>query len=151
MSEPVETDSYFLTVLRYIHQNPVKAQIATDVADYKWSSYSEYTVRGHVVNKEYALNMFSAQPNEAVERFAQLTRETNGDVCLEIPQTKVNMSDDELRQVVRRQFGIDAMNICHEIRERQDDILRKLKEVDGVSIRQIARITGLSSTRVWKV
>ena len=26
-SEPVETDPYFLAVLRYIHQNPVKAKI----------------------------------------------------------------------------------------------------------------------------
>ena len=26
-SEPVEDDAYFLTVLRYIHQNPVKARI----------------------------------------------------------------------------------------------------------------------------
>ena len=26
-SEPVEDDAYFLTVIRYIHQNPVKAEI----------------------------------------------------------------------------------------------------------------------------
>ena len=26
-SEPVETDEYFLTVLRYIHQNPIKAKL----------------------------------------------------------------------------------------------------------------------------
>jgi len=31
-SEVVETDSYFLTVLRYIHQNPLKAKIAESLA-----------------------------------------------------------------------------------------------------------------------
>jgi len=31
-SEIVETDSYFLTVLRYIHQNPLKAKTAESVA-----------------------------------------------------------------------------------------------------------------------
>ncbi len=32
-SEPVETDSYIVTVLRYIHQNPVKAGICSDPED----------------------------------------------------------------------------------------------------------------------
>ena len=32
-SEPVENDSYFLTVLRYIHQNPVKANIVKNAVD----------------------------------------------------------------------------------------------------------------------
>jgi REP element-mobilizing transposase RayT len=149
-SEVVETDSYFLTVLRYIHQNPVKAKIVNDVADYQWSSYSEYTKKREIVDTEYALHMFSDKPDEAVSHFQQFSRETNGDACLEVPKIKVNVSDDDLRQLVRQQFGIDTMKICNEMREKQNDILRVLKEVDGTNIRQIARITGLSSTRVWK-
>jgi len=39
-SEKIEDDRYLLTVLRYIHQNPIKAGIVADVAKYKWSSYS---------------------------------------------------------------------------------------------------------------
>ena len=41
-SEAVEDDSYFLTVIRYIHQNPLKAGIVKDITDYRWSSYGEY-------------------------------------------------------------------------------------------------------------
>lgn len=33
-SEPVETDEYFLTVLRYIHQNPIKAKLVDNIADH---------------------------------------------------------------------------------------------------------------------
>ena len=32
-SEPIETDEYFLTVLRYIHQNPIKAKLVDNIAD----------------------------------------------------------------------------------------------------------------------
>ena len=149
-SEAVETDSYFLTVLRYIHQNPIKAKNVSDVATYQWSSYSEYVESAKIVDKAYVLNMFSDNPNEAIGRFGQFLRETNSDVCLEIPEVKVNVSDDILRQRVRQQFGIDAIKICNEMREKQDHILRILKGIDGTNIRQIARITGLSSTRVWK-
>ena len=41
-SEPVENDSYFLTVLRYIHLNPVKAGICKTASGYKESSYNDY-------------------------------------------------------------------------------------------------------------
>ena len=37
-SEPVNDISYFTTLLRYIHQNPVKAGIVKEVKDYEYSS-----------------------------------------------------------------------------------------------------------------
>ncbi len=40
-SEVVENDKYFLIVLRYIHQNPIKAGKARNIEEYKWSSYNE--------------------------------------------------------------------------------------------------------------
>lgn len=94
--------------------------------------------------------MFSDKPDEAIGRFVQFLREANSDVCLEIPEIKVNVIDDNLRQMVRHQFGIDAIKICNEMREKKDHILRVMKGIDGANIRQIARITGLSLTRVWK-
>ena len=41
-SEVVETPGYFLGVLRYIHQNPLKAGMVQKLSDYPWSSYREY-------------------------------------------------------------------------------------------------------------
>lgn len=41
-SEPCEDFSYFLTLLRYIHQNPIKAGIAHYAEEYPWSSWNEY-------------------------------------------------------------------------------------------------------------
>lgn len=150
-SEAVETDQYFLTVLRYIHQNPIKAKIVSDAADYKWSSYGEYMQGGGMVDKEYALDMFSGKNGEeAIRRLKLFLREENNDTCLEIPDSKVNVSDENLRQTVRQQFGIDALKIGNESREKQDHILRVMKGIDGSSIRQIARVMRLSSTRVWK-
>lgn len=44
-SEAVETDTYLLTVLRYIHQNPVKAGLTKTSQEYNWSSYNDYIKR----------------------------------------------------------------------------------------------------------
>lgn len=41
-SEPIENDAYLLAVVRYIHNNPVKARMVAKPADYRWSSYCEY-------------------------------------------------------------------------------------------------------------
>ena len=40
-SEPVNDMPYFVTLLRYIHQNPTKAGIVSKVGDYDWSSWKE--------------------------------------------------------------------------------------------------------------
>ena len=34
--------AYFITLLRYIHQNPVKAGMVAEVKDYEFSSWDEY-------------------------------------------------------------------------------------------------------------
>lgn len=41
-SECIENESYYLACLRYIHLNPVKAQITSDFMKYKYSSIQEF-------------------------------------------------------------------------------------------------------------
>ena len=36
--------AYFVTLLRYIHQNPVKAGMVSEVKDYEFSSWGEYMI-----------------------------------------------------------------------------------------------------------
>lgn len=42
MSVLVESDAYFQQTSRYIHRNPVKANMVSHPVDYPWSSYSIY-------------------------------------------------------------------------------------------------------------
>ena len=41
----INDDAYFLTVLRYIHLNPCKANLVVDPTDYPWSSHGAYLGR----------------------------------------------------------------------------------------------------------
>ena len=41
-SETVNDLDYFVTLIRYIHQNPVVAGLVNQVIDYRWSSWCEY-------------------------------------------------------------------------------------------------------------
>lgn len=42
MSVLIEDDAYFIQTSRYIHRNPVKANMVAHPADYPWSSYRVY-------------------------------------------------------------------------------------------------------------
>ena len=82
-SEPVETDQYFLTVMRYIHQNPLKAGIAKKIQDYSWSSYREYNQNPEICDTAFALNMFSMEHANALRLWAKYNQGKNNDRCLE--------------------------------------------------------------------
>lgn len=141
-SEPVEDEDYFLIVLRYIHQNPVKANIVSSVDEYKWSSYKDYLKRKRI-NFELAMNLFKAYSKDPLNEFTRYNNLKNQDECLEIKTIKPK-SDDEIRETI---LYMGNFKQVHEIqqaeKEKRKEMMRQLKS-EGASIRQLQRITGLS-------
>ena len=41
-SEMIDSESYLMAAMRYVHNNPVKAKRVKDPGEYPWSSYGEY-------------------------------------------------------------------------------------------------------------
>jgi putative transposase len=62
-----EQDSYFLELSAYIHLNPVRAGIAKDPSDYRWSSYRTYVEedKTDLVDPNFLLGQFSPQKGPA--------------------------------------------------------------------------------------
>lgn len=58
----IDVDEYFLTLLRYIHMNPVKAGIAAHPSDYRWSGHRAYLGIETIpwLTTTFGLSMFSA-------------------------------------------------------------------------------------------
>lgn len=142
-SKEVETDSYFLTVLRYIHQNPYKANIVKNIADYPWSSYREYVGEPRICDIEFALNMFSSNRANAIKLFKEFNLEQNQDKCLDYDQD-VRLNDFEASNFIRSISGVKSPTEiqCFE-KEKRNEVIKKCK-VKGMSIRQIERLTGVS-------
>ena len=100
-SEAVETDGYFLTVLRYIHQNPTKARIAKEIQAYPWSSYREYTKKQEICDTQFALSLFSGDSKEALSLWEKFNQENNNEKCLEYDDgTRLN--DLEAAELIQR-------------------------------------------------
>ena len=64
----VVDDRYLLSLLRYVHQNPIGAKMCKNVADYPWSSdhcYRENHFR-EMVDIDFILNIFSKNRRDAL-------------------------------------------------------------------------------------
>ncbi len=142
-SEVVEDDAYFLTVLRYIHHNPLKAGIIKDIIDYKWSSYPEYFRESNFIETEYILKLFANEKEKALIYFISFHEKDNDDVCLEIDDKK-RITDDEAKEIIMR---ICDLKNCKDIglmdKSRKAFLIRKLKD-EGISTRQMERLTGIA-------
>lgn len=70
----VDADAYLLTLIRYIHLNPVKAGVTDDPAAYPWSSHLVYlgSVSRPWVSTGFAMNMLASDPARAVARYLEL-------------------------------------------------------------------------------
>jgi REP-associated tyrosine transposase len=79
----VDTDGYFLTLLRYIHWNPVKARLVTDPAAYRWSSHNVYLGLRPLpwVTTAFAMRMLGTTAESAHRAYVRLaSREPPGPI-----------------------------------------------------------------------
>lgn len=149
-SENVETITYFYTVPRYIHQNPIKAGLANNIFDCKWTSINEYSGRTNLVDIDFALQLFSSNRSKAIQLFTDYMQKTNDDQCLD-DYVKVRISDSEVRSLLFK-LGIPNNSTLQQMKKKKRDaIILELRELNGVSVRQIARITGISKSVVDRV
>ncbi len=138
-SEAVETEEYFLVVLRYIHQNPLKAGITKNISKYLWSSYQGYIGNSGNIDIDLALDIFSNDRTKAVELFKDYNNENNSDKCLDYTE-KVAVSDKAVMDYLR-EMGITSISqLQQQNKEQRDEVIRKAKKIEGITIRQLARI-----------
>jgi putative transposase len=141
-SEPIENDQYLLSVLRYIHQNPITAGIEQEISRYNWSSYHEYVGVPKIVDTAFVVGIFSENEKLAKENFTKYMLEISSNM-ISIEEVK-RLTDNEAREKIHRNVDMTFAEIQRLDKEKRDEIIRRLKDIDGISIRQLARITGLT-------
>lgn len=150
-SEPVEDDAYFLTVMRYIHQNPLKAGLVNNIEQYKWSSYNDYYAKAGWIDTDYVLNLFSSGDRaEARKRFGEFHKAIKEEKCLDIEE-KRKITDEAAKEIIKEAFHLTSTKDFKELASPlRKECIKVLREEHGLSIRQIERITGLNRGIILK-
>ena len=136
--------AYFTTLLRYIHQNPVKAGIVEHVKDYEYSSWCEYdgTVEPlfQICNTQTVLNRI---PLPQLEEW--INEPLPEDVyCLDIEgSSRRRPSDDQIWNLIKEKTGVTNNSAFQQLDNgTRQQIFLELKDI-GASLRQLERLTGI--------
>ena len=143
-SEPIENDSHFQTVLRYILQNPMKAGMERAPGHYRWSSYSAYAGKeDQLTDTSLAREMFASRA-EMLAFFA----EESGLCAMDMPERAAVLSDKDAEAIFREMTNCADPGGFHTldrlIQRRHFAELRKA----GLSVAQITALSGASKATV---
>ena len=143
-SENVETDQYFMTALRYILQNPLKAGLEDSLGHYRWSSYRAYEKgKGALTDTQFALDLFGGR--EALMAFLS---QNNDDAVMDEADFDRRLRGDQAKekmvQITQCESAADFRLLD---RPRQKELVIKLYH-SGLSMGQIAELTGVPKTTV---
>lgn len=132
-----------LATVRYIHNNPQKAGICRR-EEYNWSSWHEYVEKATMITPDLVLNI--AGGREAFLAFSESVDEGH---FLD-DDRKERISDAQGQEIIRTVLKLKSGTQLQKMdKEKRDTALRKLKE-EGLSVRQIERLTGINRGVVLK-
>lgn len=145
-SESVVSDAHLLSVIRYVHMNPVKAGLSQSL-HFPWSSYDEIISGSGWADSSFAMGMFNSPDEFAAFHEAQEKEFSFLDIG---SGTKRRLTDKEAQNVaVDILGGISPHSVLQMNRTERDNALARMK-CGGLSVRQIQRLTGLSVGTISK-
>lgn len=158
-SEPVEDERYLLAVIRYIHQNPVKAGIVDHAGRYKWSSHSEYveTKTNLHVDIDLILSIFASDQIKARLLFAQFMEDESAQAFLDVEESasKDLLTSQQVMDFLKNRaiiHGIEGdYRMLNSDRAIIEETIRELKMRSTLSIRRIAELLGVDRGLVQRV
>ena len=151
-SEPVNDMSYFVTLLRYIHKNPLKAGIVDEVQDYEFSSWGEYIDPNSVLfplcDTRTVLNRIPYY------ELTELVNEPLSDdvACIDMEDaSKGRPSDDQVMMLIKEKTGVTNSSAFQQLpAEIKKSVLIELKG-RRASLRQLERLTGIGKSMIYRM
>ena len=102
-SQYIDNKEYLLKCLRYIHMNPVKANIVERPEEYKYSTYNDFLKNNGIVNDKVIDKIFDDK-NNYLERFINISSE-------EIEVMDIDREQENFRVAVNKYLEKNEINI----------------------------------------
>lgn len=159
-SEVIESDSYLLCAIRYVHNNPVRANMVKAAIDYGWSSYKYYFGKEEgIVDRNFTLSLYSPETNKAIKLFKEFTLQDNKDKFID---TEDDRNDDIISTKAQCEKFIGEY--CEKYNTTLDNIInikaylpirkeliRYIRDNSKLSLRELEDILGVSKSTINRV
>ena len=145
-SEPVDNMNYFTTLLCYIHQNPVKAGIVDNVADYAYSSWREYS--GEIYSQARICHVEAVLRKIPFEELKELVYtplpENVGIIDIDDEPLRHRLSDEQVKELIKIYSHCNNATEFQRLERSIQAVFIHTFREQGASWRQLERLTGLS-------
>ena len=102
-SQYIYNKDYLLKCLKYIHMNPVKANIVDKPEEYSYSTYSNFLKKDGIINDEVIIKIFG-DVNNYLERFMNISNE-------EIEVMDIDREQENFMVAVRNYLKNNKINL----------------------------------------
>ncbi|MDP4094737.1 MAG: transposase [Bacillota bacterium] len=161
-SEIIDDDSYLLAAVRYIHNNPVKAEICRNPSDFRWSSYNLYFTKNsfmkEIIDRDFILGIFSKNTSAAKSQFKVYSKQESNENFLEYheePSIDKEIENMEDAEKFITDFLLEHQIRIEEIKLKQNKnecthLITYLKKKSSLPIREIANLLGIDRNKVQR-
>ena len=138
-SVPISSDEQLMKAVRYIHRNPAAVGVV-DLGKYAWSSYREYLGTPSVTSTELVLELFGGI--EGMKGFHEWEGAESSAAVVK-PETKHRLTDSEALKFAKQLLGIRSPSSLAAMGKAARNMGLAHLKANGLTIRQISRLTGI--------
>lgn len=99
-------ESYLLELIKYIHMNPVKAEIVKNPESHKWTSHREYLGKENEkwLKKELILNYFGKNRQKAIKQFDRYVKKRTNqrDLGLDKKRLPIILGEEGFKEKIKK-------------------------------------------------
>ncbi len=164
-SELITDDTHLLEVSKYIHNNPVKANMVKQPEEYRWSSYGGYlgNVILEFIDVGKVLDIFSNIRSKAIKEYQTYVNKIENTVeAIDIKDDYEDVEENTLyigslidaKQFLASSLGDRNLSIeeCILNTKIRNEMIKQLRKNSNLTLKEIGQILGgISESRVSRI
>jgi len=160
-----DKDAYLLSLIRYIHQNPIRSKL-TESLKYLWSSHREYIGIPELADVNFPLSLFDTHKKKAIKKYLafmdgmetkevkSMIKEETIEVAKNIGRLKIEK--EALIKIIEEVTKIDIEKIKGNSKSKRISDIRKLyinmlKKYTDITNKEIANLLKVGDSTVTNV
>jgi hypothetical protein len=161
-----DKDAYLLSLIRYIHLNPLRSKLSGGL-DYPWSSHQEYIANPGLADINFPLSLFDSHKNRAIKKYLtfideretkvveSMIKEEEIEVAKNIEE-KLKIANEVLIQIIEEVTEVKMEKIKGNAKSKRISDIRKLyiknfKKYTDTPNKEIADLLEIGSSAITNV
>ena len=153
-SEVIEGDKYLLSLTRYIHQNPVKANMVTTASEYSWSSYNSYLNENYfskMLDLDAILGLFSPDKEIAKKLLENDMKMLSKEIFIDISDRPDTLDEVMAKELFEKKLLEHSLNLNKCPKVELAKMLKEFRDETNLSFRKLSTLTGLNKDKIHQL